>query len=271
MNTMIPVLTLTGMGLAFGIGLAFASKKFCVMTDPRIEEIYSRLPGANCGACGAGGCMNFSEALIHGACAPDRCPVIRDEARKEISDILGIELKARVKRTAILHCHGGNKNAKDKFIYAGIMDCSAANLVMEGPKACRYGCIGYGSCVNACPFGAITMNGEDLPVVNEEKCAACGECAAICPKKLFTLALAEKIYSIRCKSLDIGKAIMDVCSVGCIGCRKCEKSCPVSAIKVTDNLAVIDYKICDNRGKCFEVCPANAIARKENGAWVSRR
>lgn len=42
----------------------------------------------------------------------------------------------------------------------------------------------------------------------------------------------------------------------------------IEAIKVVDNLAVIDYNICDNRGECFRVCPTNAIAKKENKTRV---
>lgn len=270
MNILASVLTLSGLGIIFGAGLALAAKKFCVIIDPRIEKIFNKLPGANCGACGLAGCMGFAESLIKGTCSIERCPVSQEENRQEIADILGIEVKAKVKTVAVLHCYGGNKRAKDKFIYTGIKDCIAANPVMGGPKACAFGCIGYGTCERVCPFGAITMNEEDLPVVNEDKCTACGKCVAICPKGLFSLAPVNKTYVVRCKSLDLGKAVTEVCSVGCIACGKCEKACPTGAIKVIDNLAVIDYNICDNRGECLKVCPTKTIARKEAKIWKTR-
>lgn len=271
MNILIPVLVLGGLGVAFGIGLAIASKKFCVVVDPRIAEVFAHLPGANCGACGMPGCIAFAEGLIQGTCTIEKCAVSNEERRQAIGKILGIEVKAKVKRVAVLHCHGGKNRAKDKFDYRGIEDCRAANLVMQGPKACVYGCIGFGSCVEVCPFGAISMNEDRLPVINENKCTACGKCVAVCPKKLFTLVNVSKSYAVRCMSLDFGKKVMDACSVGCIACHKCEKACPVSAIKIIDNLAVIDYSICDNRGECFKVCPTKAIARKENKKWVNER
>jgi NAD-dependent dihydropyrimidine dehydrogenase PreA subunit len=56
---------------------------------------------------------------------------------------------------------------------------------------------------------------------------------------------------------------MEVCSVGCIACRKCEKACPTGAIKIIDNLAVIDYNLCVNKGECFKVCPTKAIVAKD--------
>lgn len=269
MDILIPVLSLGGLGMIFGVGLALAAKKLCVVTDKRLEEIYNKLPGANCGACGMPGCMGFAEGLIKGTYTIERCAVTQEEERKEIAEILGVELKTKVKTVAVLYCHGGKNRAKDKYNYNGIKDCIAANQVMGGPKACAFGCIGYGTCAAACPFGAITMNEEDLPVVNEDKCTACGKCVAICPKKLFSLAPVNKIYVVRCKSLDIGKRVLEVCSVGCIACRKCEKACPTGAIKVIDNLAVIDYNICGNRGECFRVCPTNCIARKENKVWTN--
>lgn len=270
MEILIPILVLGSLGLIFGVGLALASKRFCVASDPRLEKIIAHLPGANCGACGLPGCIGFAEGLIQGTCTPERCASADEEARKEISEILGVEHKVKVKKVALLHCNGGSQRAKDKFVYQGLRDCISANTVMLGPKACIWGCIGFGTCVRVCPFGAITMNEEDLPVVNEDKCTACGKCVAICPKKLFSLAAVSKTYAVRCKSLDFGKQVMEVCSVGCIACRKCEKACPVKAISIADNLSVIDYSICDNRGECFKVCPTNTIAQKENKVWKSK-
>lgn len=269
MNILIPVLALGGLGIIFGVGLALAAKKFCVVADPRIEQIYSKLPGANCGACGMPGCMGFAEGLLHGACTVEKCAASEEGSRQDIAKILGVEAKLKIKTQAVLHCHGGNKRVKDKFNYIGIKDCISANLIMQGPKACVYGCIGYGTCQSVCPFGAISMNDEDLPVVDKDKCTACGKCTEACPKKLFSLVPVSNKYAVRCKSSYVGKSVMDVCSVGCITCRKCEKACPVKAIEIIDNLAVIDYKVCDNRGECFKACPTKSIARKDKERWIT--
>lgn len=267
MDLLSPILTLTGLGVIFGAGLAFAAKRLCVTGDPRLEKIYSNLPGANCGACGKAGCMGFAEGLIQGTCSIEGCAVAEENVRKMISEILGVEHKQRIKNIAVLHCNGGDKRAKNKFEYSGLKDCISANLIAGGPKACIYGCIGFVTCVRLCPFGAITMNEENLPVVDEDKCTACGKCVAGCPKKLFSLEPINKNYAVRCKSLDLAKKVMQVCSVGCIACRKCEKACPVKAIKVIDNLSVIDYNICDNRGACLEACPTKSIAKREDKIW----
>jgi electron transport complex protein RnfB len=271
MSIVAPVATLTGLGVLFGIGLALASKKFCVKTDPRLEKVYAKLPGANCGACGMPGCMGFAEGLIEGTCTVEKCAVSGEETREEIAHILGVKAEAKIKKTAVLHCHGGSTRVKDKFHYCGIKDCVAANLVMGGPKACEYGCIGYSTCVRACPFGAISMNEENLPVIDENKCTACGKCVAACPKKLFTIIPMNKTYAIRCKSQDLGKKVMEVCAVGCIACRKCEKACPMHAITIVNNLAVIDYTVCDNRGECFKACPTKAIAVKKEKSWTNQK
>ena len=61
------ILILTGLGLIFGFGLAFASKVFHVEEDTRVEDIANMLPNANCGACGYPGCHGFAEAIIEGS------------------------------------------------------------------------------------------------------------------------------------------------------------------------------------------------------------
>lgn len=266
----IPILALGVLGVLFGVGLALAAKKFYVTTDPRIEQIVSYLPGVNCGACGMAGCMGFAEALVQGVSVLESCVGTQEESRISISKIMGIEVRSKIKNVAVLHCNGGSLRAKNKYIYQGVKDCISANQVLGGQKLCGYGCIGYGTCAKICPFGAIEMSGEDLPVVIEEKCKACGKCVEACPKKLFSLAPVSKNFLIRCKSLDLGKKVMNVCSVGCIACRKCEKACPVKAISVVDNLAVIDYNKCGNYGECFNVCPNKTIAKKDKYIWVDR-
>jgi len=259
----LPILTLSSLGFLFGISLALAAKKFCVRTDPRVNKIFEHLAGSNCGACGMPGCLGFAEGLIKGTCTLERCTVTESEEMKKIAQILDIEVKAKTKNIAVLHCNGGKK-VKDRFIYHGMQDCIAADLIQKGQKACVWGCLSFGTCVETCPFGAISMNEETgLPEVDAQKCTACGKCVEICPKRLFSLVDVNKPVYIACSSHDLGKEVMSVCSVGCIACRKCEKACPSEAMKVIDNLAMIDYDKYVNCDRCVEICPTHTIRRRE--------
>ncbi len=258
MNILIPILSLGFLGLLFGAGLAVASKRFAVKTDPRLERIHGLLPGANCGACGGAGCFGFAEALLSGKTSIDACRIADDNKKEQIAKLLGKKLEKKVKSIAILHCNGGSE-VKDKFQYNGLEDCIAANLVLSGQKECIYGCLGFDTCVTACPFGAIRMSEEKLPVVEETKCRACNKCVEVCPKKLFSLIpVTGKVY-VACSSHNTGRDTIAVCPVGCIACRKCEKVCPTGAIQVIDNLAKIDYSKCTSCGECVKVCPTKCI------------
>lgn len=83
--------------------------------------------------------------------------------------------------------------------------------------------MGFGSCVKACPFDAIhVVNG--IAVVDQEACKACGKCVAKCPRHLIELVPYDKQIRVACGSHAKGKAVTTACELGCIGCKKCEKT-----------------------------------------------
>jgi len=156
-------------------------------------------------------------------------------------------------------CQGGRSKSQRKFIYTGVMDCTAAVLAAGGDKSCDFGCLGYATCMRACPFDAITMSEDSLPVISKEKCTACGKCVAACPKQVIELGLQSKAVVISCHSRDKGVDVKKKCQVGCIACGMCVRTCPVDAIKLDNNLARIDHGKCITCGLCVKKCPTNAI------------
>ena len=263
MEIIIAILTLGALGLIFGIGLAVASKKLAVQANPKLEEVQHLLPGANCGACGNPGCFGFAESLLGGKSVLDSCRVCSDESKEKIAKILGLALEKQNKKIATLHCDGGLK-VKNKYLYNGINDCISANLVLGGQKSCVFACLGFGTCVRACPFGAISMSAQVLPVVDKDKCRSCNKCVLACPKKLFSLVSVTNTVYVACSSHDLGKDVKSVCPVGCIACKMCEKACKFDAIHVVDNLAVIDYHKCTSCQECVKVCPAKTIKVRDS-------
>lgn len=182
------VFIMGGLGLLVGAGLAFASKIFYVYVDPTILAVEEALPGANCGGCGLPGCSANAEAIVAGRAAPNSCVAASADVALEIARILGVSVEAKEPDIARSGCTYGVAAADTKFIYDGLSDCRAASLLSGGMKVCTIGCLGLGSCARACPFGAITMGPEGLPVVDEERCTGCGTCERVCPKHIITLS-----------------------------------------------------------------------------------
>ena len=113
--------------------------------------------------------------------------------------------------------------------------------------------------MKSCPFGAIKISKDGLPVVDKDKCKACNKCVEVCPKQLFSLVPQTHTVFVACSSHDTGKDTRAVCSVGCIGCKLCERACKFDAIHVIDNVAVIDYNKCTSCGECIKACPVRVI------------
>ena len=185
-----PVLVLSGIGFLAAIILGIAGRIFYVKEDPRIKGVLDILPGANCGGCGYAGCSVCAEAIVNGETDVNACVVGQTEVANQIADYLGMMPVDTEPQVACPDCHGGIRAAK-KYDYYGFDDCRAAMLYYHGPLICEHGCLGLGTCIRACKFGAITMGDDDLPNFNPELCVGCGECVRACPKGIISL-ISEK-------------------------------------------------------------------------------
>ncbi|KAF1079771.1 MAG: Electron transport complex protein RnfB [Candidatus Rifleibacterium amylolyticum] len=275
MQILTAVLALGILGFVFGAVLSFASKKFEVKIDPKIEQTLELLPGANCGGCGYPGCAGFAEAIVLKGVAPNLCPVMAAENRKKIEDLLGLNKvdapeKKPVFKAALVKCNGLDTDEYKKFEYMGVPNCQAAVLLQNGPWLCPHRCMGLGSCVTSCPFDAIKIGPHHLPEVDEDKCVACGKCVLACPKQLIELVDKEKTVHVKCNSTDRGAEVRKVCKVGCIACGLCVKVCAYDAIKVENNLARIDYEKCVECGACVAKCPQKTIIMEQKPDFKGR-
>ena len=147
---------------------------------------------------------------------------------------------------------------KKKFEYDGVKDCKAAAAIQGGDKSCDKGCLGYGNCKVVCDFDAIEIV-DGLAIIDKEKCTSCGKCLEECPKAVITWVPYKNNVIVACNNKDFGKAVKDVCTVGCIGCKICEKNCEFDAIHVKDNLAKVDYDKCTHCMVCVQKCPTKSI------------
>ncbi|MCH5251408.1 MAG: RnfABCDGE type electron transport complex subunit B [Lachnospiraceae bacterium] len=253
------VVLLAVLGILIGILLGVAGKFFAVETDERVVQVRDCLPGNNCGGCGYPGCDGLAEAIVAGDAEVNGCPVGGATVAANIGAILGVEAGEAVRQVAYVKCAGTCDIASNKYNYVGEMDCRRAVMVPgRGDKACAHGCLGLGSCVEACQFGALSIQ-DGIAVVNKELCVACGKCVATCPNGVISLIPYESSYAVQCNSKDKGKEVMGVCKAGCIGCSLCVKQCEFDAVKVENNIAVIDAEKCQGCGKCAEKCPKKII------------
>lgn len=252
------VLGLGTLGVVFAVGLAIANAKLAVERNPLVDKILEALPGVNCGACGMAGCAAYAEAVAARKAPPDLCAPGGPQVHMALAGLLGVEVQEKDKRYAVVHCN--RTAAKPAVDYRGLSDCNAAMLYTDAIYGCEYACLGLGTCAEACPFGAIVMSAQRLPVVIEEKCTGCGICASVCPKNIISIEKESSFVHILCRSRDKGAVARRNCQRACIGCGRCAKVCPVDAIEIKDFLAHIDYEKCVSCGKCVEECPTGAIA-----------
>ncbi len=184
------IIIFSAIGFVAALMLGIAARIFYVEEDPRLKDILNILPGANCGGCGFAGCSSCAEAIVKGEAQANACVVGQTEVANQIAEYLGMSITESEPQIASPDCSGGLR-AMRRYNYMGFDDCRAAMLYFRGPVACDHGCIGLGTCVKACKFGAITMGDDQLPHFDPNRCVGCGECTRACPKGIISL-ISEK-------------------------------------------------------------------------------
>ena len=257
------LLSVSGLGILFGIGLAVASRLMAVKKETQTINLEEALPGLNCGTCGYAGCTAYADAIageqetLLSLCLPGG-----EETAGKLAEIMGVEVDfSAKKKVAQVHCGGSRETAAVNYEYHGLKDCNALYAVFGGDKTCPYGCLGLGSCVRVCPVDAISYTKQGLVWVDSEKCITCGQCIDICPTGVMQYVPYEADLIVACSSKDKGPVVKKYCSSGCIGCKLCERKSPDGGYKVEDFLARIDYTAEGDRKPGAEACPPKCIVQ----------
>ena len=234
-------IVLFGLTLVFATLLGIAKEKLKVDQDPRIPEVLDVLPAANCGGCGFAGCADFAKAVVEKRAGIDGCPVGGAVCAEKIAAILGVEVVKTFPYRPVIHCAARTEDKKGIVPYEGVESCVEADVVGV-TQACTYGCLEFGDCVKVCNYDALHMI-EGKPVIDYEKCTGCGACVKACPRNLIEQIpfKQERMLVIACANKEPGKNVKQVCKVGCIGCKACQRMF-ADLFEVTSNLAIMDYE-----------------------------
>lgn len=240
------------LGLGSSVILAIASKIFAVEEDPKVLAITDTLPGANCGGCGYAGCSAAAEAIAAGKAPPNLCVVGGFDVAVAVAALMGETVSEKEPELASTSCTYGVQDADLIYDYNGAQDCRAAVMLYGGSKECPIGCIGLGSCVKACQFGAVHIGDDNLPIFNPKACVACGACVEACPRDIIVLTSQTRRI--------VGERVSTECTA------PCERSCPtgidipsyIAAVRegrYEDGLRIIKEK-CPLPLICGRICPA---------------
>lgn len=259
-------LTVTLLGLLLGAGLAFAAKKLAIKKDERVILVEEALPGVNCGACGFAGCAAYAEAIVLEGAEIGLCPPGGKDSADKVSSIMGVQASFSAERmVAKVHCNGNRERSTYSFDYRGIDDCNGASILFQGDKDCKFGCLGLGSCIKVCPADAISKTDDGRVWVDKDLCIGCKKCVDVCPTGVMKMIPYDADYYVSCNSHDKGAQVKKICSVGCIGCKICEKKFPEAGFIVEDFLSHVDYSTPGiDRAGAAEACPTHSILTTEN-------
>ena len=255
------LLVLGSVGFLFSLVLAFLGEKLKVREDPLVVKILELLPGVNCGACGLSGCRAFAEEIVKQRNSL-LCRPAGEETNKRIAGLLDLSAKVISAQKAVVRCGAEKKDKKYSSIYRGPSICSFAHILGAGLD-CKYGCLGFGDCIDVCPVKAISIKNDKVHV-DIKKCVGCGKCLEVCPRNIFELVPFKKevdVYSVSCNNKEKAVYTRKVCARGCTACGLCLKV-EDSPFYLKNNLSHIDYSKLKNReslNKAKDKCPTHCI------------
>ena len=145
---------------------------------------------------------------------------------------------------------------------AGILPgANCGGCGFAGCNACATNIVAGNAPVNACPVCAGDQVSRIAAIMGVEVTTAERRVASaeVCPRDLIVSVPYASDILVRCNNKDKGAVAKNYCTVSCIGCKLCEKNCEQGAIKVVENRAMIDYKLCTSCGVCVAKCPRKLI------------
>ncbi|MEX2123952.1 MAG: electron transport complex subunit RsxB [Woeseia sp.] len=165
----IAVVTLTGIALAAGLLLGFASRRLPPGSDRLVDRVNDLLPQTQCAQCGYPGCRPYAAAIANDGAAINLCPPGGDDTVRHLAALLDREVLpvARSPESASTASING----------VAIIDESL--------------CIGCTYCRDACPVDAITGAHRFMHTVIASECTGCELCVPRCPVDCISMVAAR--------------------------------------------------------------------------------
>lgn len=249
-------------GAFFGASFLTAAWRRRRRTEGEVLRLERALPGYDCGLCGRVDCRDYASALASEGADPARCAPGGSATESALRAILGESPQdgRGAQRRAVVRCAGTAGLAQTRYEYDGYADCASAALLYGGPKRCKDGCLGFGSCVRACPLDAIRVE-EGCALIDPELCTGCGLCLPLCPTGVIELLPASQLWHVACSAASAPEGRLRHCAAACTACEECARRSFQGEFTLVGNIARASAGSASFSAEIAESCPTGAILR----------
>jgi electron transport complex protein RnfB len=155
-SILIAVATITGIALASGLLLGFASRRLPPRTDSLVDQVNELLPQLQCAQCGYAGCRPYAAAIVDDDADINLCPPGGHDTVRRLAALL-------------------DREPLPLADAASSVSMSSLAIIDESL------CIGCGWCREVCPVDAITGAHHYMHTVIARECTGCELCVTRCP------------------------------------------------------------------------------------------